>query len=86
MEEEPVEEYLRPGEVAAILHVSPKTVNRWAKEGLIPCIVTLGGHQRFLHADVMVAAAKMATGPTPREPRPPAPEKPAEKPSKSRRR
>ena len=41
------EEYLRAAEAAAILHVSPKTVSRWAKEGRVPCFVTLGGHRRF---------------------------------------
>jgi excisionase family DNA binding protein len=55
------QQYLRPGTAAEILHVSPKTVNRWAKEGRIPCIVTLGGHQRFLREDVMAVAAKMAS-------------------------
>ena len=50
-------EYLLPGEAAALLHVSPKTVNRWANEGRLPCIVTLGGHRRF-HRDVVAAAAR----------------------------
>jgi excisionase family DNA binding protein len=27
--------------------VSPKTVSRWAKEGKIPHVLTLGGHRRF---------------------------------------
>ena len=40
-------EYLRSAEAAALLHVSPKTVGRWAKEGKLPHIVTLGGHRRF---------------------------------------
>lgn len=40
-------EYLRAAEAAALLHVSPKTVSRWAKEGKIPHFVTLGGHRRF---------------------------------------
>jgi excisionase family DNA binding protein len=48
---------MTPGEVAVALHVSPKTVNRWANEGRIPCIVTLGGHRRF-HRDAVDAAAK----------------------------
>jgi excisionase family DNA binding protein len=29
------------------LRVSPKTVSRWAKEGKIPHVMTLGGHRRF---------------------------------------
>ncbi|MHB8669384.1 MAG: MerR family transcriptional regulator [Acidimicrobiales bacterium] len=39
--------YLKAGEAAALLHVSPKTISRWAKEGRIPHVVTLGGHRRF---------------------------------------
>lgn len=30
-----------------MLQVSPKTVSRWADRGLIPCVVTMGGHRRF---------------------------------------
>ena len=48
--------YLSPGQAARILGVSPKTVNRWANEGRIPCAVTLGGHRRF-RADVIRAVA-----------------------------
>jgi excisionase family DNA binding protein len=40
-------DYLRASEAASMLHVSPKTVSRWAKEGKIPHFVTLGGHRRF---------------------------------------
>jgi excisionase family DNA binding protein len=45
-------EYLTPGQVARMLHVSPKTVDRWADQGRIGCIVTLGGHRRFARGDV----------------------------------
>jgi excisionase family DNA binding protein len=55
----PTEEYLKPSEVARILHVSPKTVDRWANQGRIPCIVTLGGHRRFARADVAGIANEM---------------------------
>ena len=44
--------YLRPQEVARLLHVSPKTVNRWADRGWLECSVTLGGHRRFLRTSV----------------------------------
>ena len=40
-------EYVTSGEVAKILRVSPKTVARWAKDGKLPHLVTLGGHRRF---------------------------------------
>ena len=39
--------YIRTAEAATILRVSPKTVSRWAKEGKIPHVMTLGGHRRF---------------------------------------
>ena len=35
--------YLHAAEVAAILQVSPKTVSRWAKDGKLPFLKTLGG-------------------------------------------
>jgi excisionase family DNA binding protein len=41
------ERYLRTSEVAMMLQVSPKTVARWAKEGRLPYLATLGGHRRF---------------------------------------
>ena len=41
------ERYLRTSEVAMKLQVSPKTVARWAKEGRLPYLATLGGHRRF---------------------------------------
>ena len=56
-------EYLTPGETARMLHVSPKTVNRWAHEGRIAHIVTLGGHRRFPRDEVERIAEQMAGGP-----------------------
>ena len=38
---------LTPGEVARLFRVDPKTVTRWAVEGKLTCIRTLGGHRRF---------------------------------------
>lgn len=40
-------DYLRPIEVAALLHISPKTLARWAKEGRIASVRTPGGHRRY---------------------------------------
>ncbi len=54
-------EYLTPGQVARILHVSPKTVDRWADQGRIGCIVTLGGHRRFARGDVEEVVAAMTS-------------------------
>jgi excisionase family DNA binding protein len=45
-------DYLRAAEAAVLLHVSPKTVSRWAKEGKVPHIVTLGGHRRFSRVEI----------------------------------
>lgn len=46
------EAMLTPAEVAAVFHVDPKTVTRWAKAGKITYIRTLGGHRRFRVSDV----------------------------------
>jgi len=40
-------EFLARSEVSRLLGVSPNTVTRWAREGRLPCHVTLGGHHRF---------------------------------------
>ena len=39
--------YLLPGEAAKMLHVTPKTVARYHKEGLLKAHRTLGGHRRY---------------------------------------
>ncbi len=58
-------EYLTSSEVARLLLVSPKTINRWADRGLIGCIVTLGQHRRFPRSEVERVAARMrATEPS----------------------
>jgi excisionase family DNA binding protein len=54
------ERYLTTGEVARILRVSPKTVARWAQEGRLPHLVTLGGHRRFPEEPIESLAAKLA--------------------------
>lgn len=46
-EKEPARGYLTPAEVGRIVGVAPTTVTRWAREGKLPCLVTLGGHRRF---------------------------------------
>lgn len=46
------EKLLTPGEVAALFHVDPKTVTRWASDGKLTCIRTLGGHRRFRAEEV----------------------------------
>lgn len=51
--------YLRAAEAAALLHVSPKTISRWAREGKLGHVVTLGGHRRFSRADIETLAERM---------------------------
>jgi excisionase family DNA binding protein len=55
-------EYLRAAEAAAYLSVSPKTVSRWAKEGKVPHIVTLGGHRRFPRDEIERLARRLSAG------------------------
>jgi excisionase family DNA binding protein len=56
--------YLHTAEVAAILHVSPKTVSRWAKEGKLPFLKTLGGHRRYPAAKIDQLADELQVRPT----------------------
>jgi len=56
--------YLHTAEVADILHVSPKTVSRWAKEGKLPFLKTLGGHRRYPAAEIRQLADELQVRPT----------------------
>jgi excisionase family DNA binding protein len=51
--------FLRSAEVAAILQVSPKTISRWARQGLLPYQRTLGGHRRYREAAIRELAASL---------------------------
>jgi excisionase family DNA binding protein len=53
--------YLHTAQVAAILHVSPKTVSRWAKEGRLPFIKTFGGHRRYPEAEIRALVEELTT-------------------------
>jgi excisionase family DNA binding protein len=55
-------EYLLPSAAARLLHVSTKSLNRWADEGRLRCITTLGGHRRFSRAEIEAVATRMAAG------------------------
>ena len=52
------EQLLTPREVAVLFRVSPETVTRWAKRGVIPAAAIIrtpgGGHRRF-RADAIEA-------------------------------
>ena len=40
-------ELLTPGEVAKLFRVDPKTITRWARDGRLPSVFTMGGHRRY---------------------------------------
>lgn len=54
--------YLTPAEVGRIVGVAPTTVTRWAREGRLPCLVTLGGHRRFDPAVVELLKKNLVRG------------------------
>ncbi len=47
-----VRAYLTPNQAAEMLMVSPITIRQWAQRGLLKAELTLGGHRRFLRAEV----------------------------------
>ncbi len=52
--------HLRTAEVADLLHVTPKTVSRWARAGKLPFLRTLGGHRRYPEHEIRELAAALA--------------------------
>jgi len=54
------EPFLLTSQVADLLHVSPKTVARWAKDGRLPFQRTLGGHRRYPEAAIRALATSLA--------------------------
>jgi excisionase family DNA binding protein len=54
------EPFLFTSQVADLLHVSPKTIARWAKDGRLPFQRTLGGHRRYPEAAIRELAASLA--------------------------
>lgn len=55
--------FIATSDVARMLHVSPKTVSRWAKEGRLPFIRTLGGHRRYPKSEIERIASALAGDP-----------------------
>lgn len=58
----PVRDYLTVSGVADLFHVSAKTVVRWANEGKLPYVATLGGHRRFPRTHIEALAASRVRG------------------------
>jgi excisionase family DNA binding protein len=52
---------LTPGQVAALFHVDPKTVTRWAHAGRLGSLRTPGGHRRFRETEVMQLLSSLTT-------------------------
>jgi excisionase family DNA binding protein len=46
------EALLSPAEVAQLFRVDPKTVTRWANNGKLTSLRTLGGHRRYRESEV----------------------------------
>lgn len=44
---------LSRAEVAQMFNVSPSTVTRWAEEGRLVCVRTLGGHRRYRKESIL---------------------------------
>ncbi|AMY17697.1 BldC family transcriptional regulator [Rhodococcus kroppenstedtii] len=55
------ENLLTPGQVAALFHVDPKTVTRWAHAGRLGSLRTPGGHRRFRESEVMNLLTSLTT-------------------------
>jgi excisionase family DNA binding protein len=55
------EPLLTPGQVAAMFHVDPKTVTRWAHAGRLGSLRTPGGHRRFRESEVMQLLRSLTT-------------------------
>lgn len=52
---------LTPGQVAAMFHVDPKTVTRWAHAGRLGSLRTPGGHRRFRESEVLQLLRSLTT-------------------------
>jgi excisionase family DNA binding protein len=55
--------YLRTTQVADLLQVSPKTVSRWATEGKLSFLRTLGGYRRYPASEIRQLAEGLRVQP-----------------------
>ena len=56
------ESFPHPRHLADILHVSPKTIARWATDGRLPYHRTLGGHRRYPEQAIRELTTSLAQG------------------------
>jgi len=56
---------LSTGDLVTMLGVSRTTIHRWAVSGLLPSFKTLGGHHRFIEAEVMPILRRRGLPPRP---------------------
>ncbi len=56
------ESFLHISHVADLLHGSPKTIARWAQQGLLPFQRTLSGYRRYPEPAIRQPAAALARG------------------------
>jgi excisionase family DNA binding protein len=56
------ESFLHTSQLADLLHVAPKTIARWAKDGRLPDQRTLGGRRRYPEQAIRQLAASLAQG------------------------
>ena len=49
---QPIEMLLTRVEVAAMFHVAPTTITKWARAGKLTSIRTIGGHRRYREVEV----------------------------------
>lgn len=56
------DDFLTAGQVAELLGVTAGTVHRWTEAGVIPAGRTVGGHRRYLRADVERAMRERQLG------------------------
>jgi len=54
-----MEKYYTTVEAAKFLFVTPATIIKWARDGEIKCIRTLGGHRRIPASEVERVLKKM---------------------------
>jgi excisionase family DNA binding protein len=55
-------ELLTPAEVAAMFGVEVRTIARWARNGQLPAVRTIGGHRRYPAAEVRQLMESTAKG------------------------